>query len=212
MASLVCKIGGGERHLSCTSPICMFLGFAIVRNYLLHRRNSRYSTAGELDLLYKLSATGRSTSNVCRNLHRLIHREGLTIPVQISFVNTVVRKRRPIVKKMEVHYPVIYPSSWMRFLLQSHSHLILGGVPLESPNKWQALLSEFWSLYKLTDGTHVMNGHDAPPANCTVPLYIHGDEGRGKYKLPIMVESIQPCISFRGPSNKNSSGSFDPAP
>ena len=62
------------------------------------------------------------------------------------------------------------------------------------------------------DGAHVMNGHDAPPSNCTVPLYIHGDEGRGKYKLPIMVESIQPCISFRGTSHKNSSGSFDPAP
>ena len=149
---------------------------------------------------------------MCRNLHRLIHREGLTIPVEISFVNTVVRKRRPIVRKIEVCYPVIYPSSWMRFLLKSHSHLILGGVPLENRKEWQALLSEFWHLYKLTDDIHVMNGHDAPPANCTVPLYIHGDEGRGKYKLPIMVESIQPCISFRGTNYKNSSGSFDPAP
>ncbi|CAE7440186.1 unnamed protein product, partial [Symbiodinium sp. CCMP2456] len=134
----------------------------------------------ELDLLYKLSAAGRSNSNVCRNLHRLIHREGLSVPVQIDFVDTVVRKRRPLVKKVAVCYPVIYPSSWMKFLLQNHSHLILGGVELEKLQEWQAMLSEFWTLYKHCDhdGAGVMSGPDAPPAHCTVetstgPIRIH---------------------------------------
>ena len=151
---------------------------------------------------------------MCRNLHRLIQREGLSVAVEISFVNTVVRKRRPLVKKVDVCYPVIYPSSWMKFLLQNHSYLILGGLELEKLQEWQAMLTEFWTLHKLYDhdGAHVMSGRDAAPAHLTVPLYIHGDDGRGKYKLPIMVEAIQPCISFRGDSYKNSSGSFDSAP
>ncbi|CAE7471695.1 unnamed protein product, partial [Symbiodinium necroappetens] len=134
----------------------------------------------ELDLLYKLSAAGRSNSNVCRNLHRLIQREGLSVAVEISFVNTVVRKRRPLVKKVDVCYPVIYPSSWMKFLLQNHSYLILGGLELEKLQEWQAMLTEFWTLHKLYDhdGAHVMSGCDAAPAHLTVetsagPINIH---------------------------------------
>ena len=46
-----------------------------------------------------------------------------------------------------------------------------------------------------------------PPKEATIPLYLHGDEGRGKCRLPLMVQCIQPCISFKGPGFKNSSGS-----
>ena len=165
--------------------------------------------SGELDLLYKLSATGRSSSNTCRNLHRLIHREGHTLPVEISFVDTPVRKRRPFVKKENVHYPVIFPSTWIEFLLKNQSYLLLGGHNLEDQRTWQEMLSQFWVMHIESNPTHVMSGPDAPPAKLTIPLYVHGDEGRGKYKLPIMVEGIQPCISFKGPDYKNSSGSFD---
>ena len=56
-----------------------------------------------------------------------------------------------------------------------------------------------------------MSGCNTPPTTHTVPLYIHGDEGRGKYKLPVMVEAVQPCISFKGVSFKNSSGPLNPA-
>ena len=51
-----------------------------------------------------------------------------------------------------------------------------------------------------------MHQADSPDASVTVPIYVHGDEGRGKYKLPIMVEAFQPAVSFRGDSHKNSSG------
>ncbi|CAE7703995.1 unnamed protein product [Symbiodinium sp. CCMP2456] len=161
---------------------------------------------GQLDLLYKLSAAGRGCSNTCRNLHRLIHRENMTVPVELSFVETPVRKRWPTIKKVTVAYPVIYPSSWMRYLLQEHSYLVLGGNDIQDSARWQALLSEFWQLHNAYDPKHIMNGPVTPPATHTIPLYIHGDEGRGKYKLPIMVEAVQPCISFKGVTFKNSSG------
>ena len=135
----------------------------------------------------------------------------MTVPVSISFVDVPVRQRRPVLKKVDIAYPVIYPSSWMRFLLREHSYLLLGGNDLKDTAGWQAMLSEFWELHKAYDPTHIMSGPNSPPATHTIALYIHGDEGRGKYKLPIMVEGIQPCVSFKGTSFKNSSGPLNPA-
>ena len=83
--------------------------------------------AGQLDMLYKISSAGQSKTNVSRNLHRLIHREGVTLPLKISMVQIPVRKRRPSVKKVMVHYPCIYPSTWMSYLLEKQSYLMLGG-------------------------------------------------------------------------------------
>ena len=135
----------------------------------------------------------------------------MTVPVSINFVNVPIRRRRPVLKKVDIAYPVVYPSSWMKFLLREHSYLVLGGIDIMDTARWQALLSEFWLLHKAYDTSHIMSGRHTPPVTHTVPLYIHGDEGRGKYKLPIMVEGIQPCISFKGISFKNSSGPLDPA-
>ena len=165
-----------------------------------------FAISGDLNILWKIAAAGRSPANVCRNLHRLIHREGMTIPVKIDMVQIPVRKRRPTVKKVMVWFPVIYPSTWVSFLLREHSDLLLGGRHLNQTSLWEDLLDNFWSRYKAYDAGHPMNGAMAPPAKRTIPLYLHGDEGRGKYKLPIMVEAFQPCISFRGTAYKNSSG------
>ncbi|CAE7232915.1 unnamed protein product [Symbiodinium microadriaticum] len=146
----------------------------------------------QLDMLYKISSAGQSKTNASRNLHRLIHREGVTLPLEISMVQIPVRKWRPSVKKVMVYYPCIYPSTWMSYLLEKQSYLILGGVDLQEPSKWQSALSDFWMQFVLYDQHHIMNKPGAPPRTHTVPLYLHGDEGRGKYKLPIMVEAVQP--------------------
>ena len=158
-------------------------------------------------MLYKISAAGRSKQNVCRNLHRLIHREGFTLPLDITFICIPVRKRRPMVSKVKVFYPVICPSTWMSFLLKEQSYLILGGIDVKEPHKWQALLCDFWQKYLLMDKAHVMHKYKSEATlSCTVPLYLHGDEGRGKYKLPVMVEAVQGVISWKGVDHKNSSG------
>ena len=156
-------------------------------------------------MLYKISSAAND-KNVCRNLHRLIQREGLTLALPIDFVETPVRKRRPLVKKVKVWYPVIYPSKWVEFLMKDHGHLLLGGVDARNCRRWQANLHEFWIRYKQYDEQHIMNEASSPPTTHTVPIYLHGDEGRGKYKLPLMVECFQPLVSFRGTAFKNSSG------
>ena len=131
----------------------------------------------------------------------------MTVPVRISSVQIPIRKRRPTVRKLMVWYPIIYPSSWIDFLLAKHSYLLLGGLDLKTQaTQWQQLLSDFWIKYKAYDPLHVMNQPGSPPGYLTIPIYLHGDEGRGKYKLPVMVEAFQGCISYKGTSFKNSSG------
>ncbi|OLP93942.1 hypothetical protein AK812_SmicGene24102 [Symbiodinium microadriaticum] len=89
----------------------------------------------------------------------------MTVPVSINFVNVPVRRRRPVLKKVDIAYPVIYPSSWMKFLLREHSYLVLGGIDIMDTARWQAMLSEFWLLHKAYDTSHIMHSY------CTRFLY-----------------------------------------
>ena len=67
------------------------------------------------------------------------------------------------------------------------------------------MLTDFWEGYKETDPDHPVyeSGQDL---STHVPYMIHGDEGRGKGKVPILVESIQPLISYLGIGRTNQSG------
>lgn len=96
----------------------------------------------------------------------------------------------------------------MAYLLREQSYLILAGHELEVMT-WKDELRGFWELYLRGDPSHPMNCAGAPPKEVTVPFYIHGDEGRGKYKSPIMIQAVQPVLSFKGPAFKNSSGCLD---
>lgn len=157
-------------------------------------------------MLYSIAAAGRSQTNACRNLHSLIHKRGMTLPLKIHTVEIPVRKRKPQVRKVFVHYPVILPSTWAKYLLEKHSMLLLGGHDITASLSWKAELERFWRAYLRTEGDHCMNRDGAPPQNKTIPLYVHGDEGRGKFRLPIMVQAIQGVLSYKGPEFKNSSG------
>lgn len=85
--------------------------------------------------------------------------------------------------------------------------LLLGGHDINK-DTWKAALTTFWDDYLKTPSSdgHPMLEPGAPPRDRTVALYIHGDEGRGKKRLPIMIQAIQPVVSYKGPDFKNSSG------
>jgi hypothetical protein len=66
----------------------------------------------------------------------------------------------------------------------------------------QNMLKEFWSRYGKIDQTMVPSN----PSQ-TIPVYLHGDEGRGLGKRPLLVISFQPVMSWVGansiPSTKH---------
>ncbi len=81
----------------------------------------------------------------------------------------------------------------------------LGGFRADTDlSSAKQMLQEFWDRYCLADPT-------VPKPTCpqrTFPMYIHGDEGRGLVKKPLMVISYQPCISWKGGDSTNSTGTF----
>lgn len=146
---------------------------------------------------------GRNKSqNYSRTLHRAIHRKNKTLPVEVSSVNVkvkVARKRKVIIKP----WPVIHLSSWMKECFGNRKYegfFFLGGRRLEDWNSAQELFKTFWDRYSKIDP-------DAVPKHPsqTVPVYLHGDEGRGLGKRPLLVISFQPVMGWLGdcvPSTK----------
>lgn len=66
----------------------------------------------------------------------------------------------------------------------------------------ESMLSRFWSRYAKIDGVHV------PYPSRTVPWMLHGDEGRGQCKRPLLVVSFQPVIGWSGEEYLNSTKCF----
>ena len=67
------------------------------------------------------------------------------------------------------------------------------------------MLSDFWCKYQeIKPDFQLAAGLDR---KFCVPIAIHGDEGRGKVKCPIMILAWQPLISWRGPEFVNIAGS-----
>lgn len=122
--------------------------------------------------------------------------------MEVSSVNVkvkVARKRKVIIKP----WPVIHLSSWMKECFGNRKYegfFFLGGRRLEDWNSAQELFKTFWDRYSKIDP-------DAVPKHPsqTVPVYLHGDEGRGLGKRPLLVISFQPVMGWLGdcvPSTK----------
>ena len=136
--------------------------------------------------------------NSSRCLHRLIHRKGLTLSVKIDTVNVKVRalRKRKVVEKP---WPVLYLSSWIKLCFQQYAgFFVMGGR--KTWGEAQLMFREFWQL-------HVQAGGEMPPyPDQTLPIFLHGDEGRGLGKKPLLVISYQPVVSWLGPYEVNSKG------
>ena len=128
-------------------------------------------------------------------MHRMIHRKDKTLPVRLSSVDVKVkvpRRRKLLVKP----WPVLYMTDWARLCFENSKYngfFFLGGNTLDTWEDAQAMLQTFWGRYKNIDPSLVPE-HPSQ----TVPFYIHGDEGRGLGKRPLLVISFQPTMSWTG--------------
>ena len=156
-----------------------------------------------------LAACG-SGKNHSRNLHELISRQGRMLAVDTDKVTAPVRvinKGRP--RRTNMDFTVLNPSSWLRYSLSVGGEAFLGGKTLDGD--FRSMLQQFWTKYELKNPSfHLFQRPDynLDLAGYCIPTLIHGDEGRGKAKRPIMVLSIQPLISWKGPGWTNTSGNW----
>ena len=160
-----------------------------------------------MDALASCVANNPGEQNIRRNLHNLIHRQGKTLPLDIDFAVCSVRKTLGKVQIVQVFWPILLLSTWLRYALVNASELILAGANITNASKWQDTFRKFWKRYRNVDPTHPVFslGPGVDLGSCW-PYTIHGDEGRGKNKMPVMVESFCPVIPRRGMRSTNLKG------
>ena len=152
---------------------------------------------GSSDVLSRMRSWS-SRKNWCRNLHRLIHRFGMTLGVEVTVIEVpclVAQVPRVL------PWPVLLPSSWVNTIMKKTSgQPLLGKFTLGQKQKWQDMFKEFWHRFKATSPGHGIFT-DLEKRNLThlcVPYMLHGDEGRGKLKRAVMCASMQPVIHEPG--------------
>ena len=75
---------------------------------------------------------------------------------------------------------------------------ILGGYKLQDLPAVEKMLEQFWERHAFVDG-------DVPQhPRRTIPYYLHGDEGRGQCKRPVLIVSAQPVLGWSGDEHVNS--------
>ena len=93
----------------------------------------------------------------------------------------------------------------MEVLISRAPQVLLEGFALEQEQEWRAAFTDFWRLYREYDANHPVfqEQHDM---SVRLPVFCHGDEGRGLRRVPFMVEAWQPVLSHKGANCTNMSG------
>ena len=150
----------------------------------------------------KFGVNDKKLKNASRNIYNFIHKKDKTLPVSISSVVVPVRgksrykhieERRP--------WPLLLLSDWVKTSFENPygGFFFLGGYKLDQLDRVKDMLRRFWENHKMVDSNITPNKPEV-----TVPFYLHGDEGRGQCKVPVLVLAAQPIIGWGGEDRVNS--------
>ena len=146
--------------------------------------------------------------NASRALHRYVHRSGKTLSIPLETVPLRVRRMKKTGGETTMQWPVLRLSTWIRTLMESGgAEFLLAGHAIDEEAEYRSTFSRFWERYQNVDPKHAVYAEKtAEERSLTLPVAVHGDEGRGLGKAPVLVETFQPLISFLGESVQNSLG------
>ena len=151
--------------------------------------------------LHRMARCGKSKTDphVCSNLHRLLAKTGKLLDVKKSTVPLWIRYSRKRPQQALVNYPVLRVTDWMDTIFRHGGHFALGGNSLDNPEPFREELCQFWRNYKVIDPTFAFFAKfpESEWRNC-IPVAIHGDEGRGRLKSPIMIVTLQMILPLKG--------------
>ena len=146
----------------------------------------------------------KSDSHICRNLHKTIKTFEKVLPVEISYVPTTLRLSRKRPTPVSVQHPVLHLSSWAEVSFNRGGHYFMQGKTLDNADDFSRDLVDFWVNFSATH-TDFQVARDQ--WHNTIPICLHGDEGRGRMKRPVMVMSAQCLLPLR-PGRTNTAGPF----
>lgn len=140
-------------------------------------------------------------TNCSRHLQKFMVRSKHALRVPMTMVTTPLRARRFARRCKVVHEPrpVLHLRDWMRVSFEEPylGGFFLGGYLLTELQKAEDLLQQFWDRHFFADGQMPSNPRR------TIPIYLHGDEGRGLGKRPIEIIGFQAVIPWCGEANTN---------
>ena len=157
----------------------------------------------------KVSELSRYKDQHCKNasriLHAFVHRKGKTLSVPVTPVDVPVRlpsKR----KVMNRPWPVLLLSDWIRTTCEDPHYggfVVLGGKKLDRWDEIKETFQTFWRRHCKIDADNLPSVPEQ-----TIPFLLHGDEGRGQGKKPILVIGYQPMIPWAANDVVNSEKCF----
>lgn len=153
-------------------------------------------------MLSRLALVGKSKKHACRVLHSLVEGTGVTLKLQFEPVLITLRRLKPV-RVCQAWWPTFSMQAWASHLLEHHPKILLAGHSLQDRG-WQRIFRRFWKTYRTIDPTHPVfqSGYDT---SFLAPYAFHGDEGRGRGKVPFLVFSWQPVVSHLGLGHCNDS-------
>ncbi|CAE7466428.1 FAM186A [Symbiodinium sp. CCMP2592] len=146
-----------------------------------------------------------SYHNASRALHRFVHREGKTLPIPISTTPLTIRQKRG--GSIDVKYPILRLTDWLNHILgEAGGQFVLAGHHVWDTGH-QDVFRRFWQRYESADSQHVIYSQKSEQERSrTIPFCIHGDEGRGLAKVPVLITNFQCVVPYMGEDRLNTHG------
>jgi len=134
-----------------------------------------------------------SQKNSERDVERVSRQYKLQLPVPMREL-----QKSPGVRYMGTFH-VIALEDWMQFIVDHNLFHILCGLNQPDHKRERAILREFWKLYRAANPNHQMwdmiDRHNIQLSRLA-PMLLHGDEGRGRKKMPFLITSYHSMIGF----------------
>ena len=125
-----------------------------------------------------------SAKNSERDFQSVIETYQLQLPIPL------VKLPKPLGIRYEGDFNALSLCDWLGFHIEYNTFHILTGLVRPNAKRETAILSEFWARFRLLKPEHELwdvsdkNGFDL---SHTVPILIHGDEGRGRKRAPLLI-------------------------
>ena len=106
-----------------------------------------------------------------------------------------------------MNYPILRLTDWMEFILgTAGGQFLLAGYHTWETG-FEGVFSRFWDRLRPSNETHdVYTIKTAEERARTIPMCIHGDEGRGLAKVPVLITNFQCVVPWLGEDHLNTHG------
>ena len=135
----------------------------------------------------------RRNTNASRDAHRALRRMGIGWKVPFSY-HILHAETGPI------DVPYLHPNDLLKRLLQSAPEVLWGGFATQREGV-QALES-FWECYEKAHPSHPIFQEHRDSLGYTIPLVVHGDEGKGKRRANVAMVSLESPLGLHSVFNK----------